>query len=100
MCVQLIQQEFVFVKLLVAYYLTLFILTTILFIAFIRSHDLTIGGTYHLNIEIPASYPFNPPKVGVADRSKHSADYCVLYRSNSLLRYGILMLALLPERYA
>jgi len=35
-----------------------------------QSHDLITGGTYHLNIEIPASYPFNPPKVGVAERSK------------------------------
>ena len=37
---------------------------------FTSSHDLIVGGTYHLNIEIPASYPFNPPKVGVANRTK------------------------------
>ena len=43
-----------------------FLLTTILFITLTGSHDLIVGGTYHLNIEIPASYPFNPPKVGVA----------------------------------
>ena len=47
-------------------YLASFLLTTILFITLISSHDLIVGGTYHLNIEIPASYPFNPPKVGVA----------------------------------
>ncbi|XP_065909985.1 ubiquitin-conjugating enzyme E2 K-like [Dysidea avara] len=30
-----------------------------------------VGGTYHLNIEIPASYPFNPPKVNFITKIWH-----------------------------